>query len=149
MTKGEKAKELFLNGHNCAQAVLCAYANELGLSEQQAIAMSACFGGGLGRQREVCGAVSGMCMVFSLKHAPKDPKDHVAKAAFYTHIQELCKRFKQENGSIICRELLGLSAGPSSPTPEPRTAQYYAHRACADKVKSAADILEKYLQEVK
>ena len=149
MTKGEQAKELFLQGHNCAQAVLCAYCNELGISPAQAIAMSACFGGGLGRQREVCGAVSGMCMVFSLKHAPKDPKDHAAKAAFYAHIQELCKRFKEQNGSIICRELLGLSAGPSSPTPDPRTAQYYAHRTCADKVKCAADILEKYLHEIK
>ncbi|MBO7237868.1 MAG: C_GCAxxG_C_C family protein [Elusimicrobiaceae bacterium] len=149
MLKGEKAKELFLNGHNCAQAVLCAYADELGLSQQQAIAMSACFGGGLGRQREVCGAVSGMCMVFSLKYAPKDPTDQAAKAAFYAHIQELCKRFKEDNGSIICRELLNLPHGPSDPTPEPRNAQYYTHRTCADKVKSAADILEKYLQEIK
>ena len=147
MTKGEQAKELFLNGHNCAQAVLCAYAQELGLSQEQAIAMAACFGGGLGRQREVCGAVSAMCMVLSLKYAPKDPKDHIAKSAFYAQIQELCKRFKEDNGSIICRELLGLAPGPSAPTPEPRTAQYYTHRACADKVKSATDILEKYLQE--
>lgn len=149
MTKGEQAKELFLNGHNCAQAVLCAYADELGLSQEQAIAMSACFGGGLGRQREVCGAVSAMCMVLSLKYAPKDPKDHAAKAAFYAQIQELCKRFKDENGSIICRELLSLPDGPSDPTPDPRTAHYYARRPCADKVKSAADILEKYLEDIK
>ena len=149
MTKGEQAKELFLQGHNCAQAVLCAYADELGIAPAQAIAMSACFGGGLGRQREVCGAVSGMCMVFSLKYAPKDPKDHTAKAAFYAHIQELCKRFKEDNGSIICRELLSLPPGSSDPNPDPRTAHYYARRPCPDKVKSAADILEKYLVEIK
>ena len=147
MNKGQRAKELFLQGHNCAQAVLCAYADELGLSQEQAIAMSACFGGGLGRQREVCGAVSAMCMVLSLKHAPKDPKDHAAKAAFYARIQELCKRFKDDNGSIICRELLSLPDGPSDPNPDPRTAHYYARRPCPDKVKSAADILEKYLEE--
>jgi len=149
MNKAEQAKELFLSGHNCAQAVVCAYADELGLSQEQAIAMSACFGGGLGRQREVCGAVSGICMVFSLKYAPKDPKDAAAKATFYAHIQELCKRFKEDNGSIICRELLSLPPGPSGPTPDPRTAHYYARRPCPDKVKSAADILEKYLEEIK
>ena len=149
MTKGEQAKELFLNGHNCAQAVLCTYAGALGLSQEQAIAMSACFGGGLGRQREVCGAVSAMCMVLSLKYAPKDPKDRDAKAAFYARIQEVCKRFKDDNGSIICRELLSLPPGPSDPTPDPRTAHYYARRPCPDKVKSAVDILEEYLQEQK
>ena len=149
MTKGEQAKELFLNGHNCAQAVLCTYADELGLSQEQAIAMSACFGGGLGRQREVCGAVSAICMVLSLKYAPKDPKDQDAKAAFYARIQDVCKHFEDDNGSIICRELLSLPPGPSDPTPDPRTAHYYARRPCPDKVKSAVDILEEYLQEQK
>ena len=145
MSKAEKAKQLFLDGHNCAQAVLCAFADELGMSQDMARTVSACFGGGLGSQREVCGAVSGMCMALSLKYAPKDPTDHAAKAAFYARVQELCKEFKDENGSIICRELLGLAPGPSSPTPDKRTADYYQHRACADKVKCAAGILEKYL----
>ncbi|MCQ2410908.1 MAG: C-GCAxxG-C-C family protein [Elusimicrobiaceae bacterium] len=147
MSKAEKAKELFLNGQNCAQAVLSAFAGELGLDEKTALTVSACFGGGLGRQREVCGAVSGMCMALSLKYAPKDPTDHAAKAAFYARIQEVCNRFKKENGSIICRELLGLPAGPSVPTPDKRTAAYYQHRACADKVKCAAEILEQYFLE--
>ena len=111
--------------------------------------LSACFGGGLGRQREICGAVSAMCMALSMKYAPQDPTDHAAKAAFYACVQEVCNRFKIENGSIICRELLGLPAGPQSPVPEPRTAAYYQHRACADKVKCAAEILEKYLEEEK
>ena len=88
-----------------------------------------------------------MCMALSLKSAPKDPNDHAAKAAFYARVQEVCRRFKQENGSIICRELLGLSAGPDAPTPEKRTPAYYDHRTCADKVKCAAAILEKYLKE--
>jgi len=145
MTKAEQAKQLFLDGHNCAQAVFCTFARELGLDDKTALTLSACFGGGLGRQREVCGAVSGMCMALSLKYAPQDPTDQMAKAKFYARVQELCAEFKKENGSIICRELLGLSAGPSAPTPEKRTDAYYQHRACADKVKCAAAILEKYL----
>ncbi len=147
MNKGEQAKKLFLEGQNCAQAVLGAFCKEYGLDEQTALTLSACFGGGLGRQREVCGAVSGMCMALALKYAPKDPTSHEQKAAFYARIQEVCRRFKEENGSIICRELLALPPGPSIPTPEKRTAAYYQHRACADKVKSAAAILETYLKE--
>ena len=147
MNKGEQAKQLFLSGHNCAQAVLGAFANDFGLDEKTALTLSACFGGGLGRQREVCGAVSGMCMALALKYAPKDPADQTQKATFYARIQEVCRQFKEENGSIICRELLALPAGPSDPTPEKRTAAYYQHRACADRVKSAAAILEKYLEE--
>lgn len=146
MSKGEEAKDLFLKGQNCAQAVLCAFCKEAGLDEKTALAVSACFGGGLGRQREVCGAVSGMCMVLSMKYAPKDPTNHEEKVAFYARIQEVCRRFKEENGSIICRELLGLTA-PSSPVPQPRNAAYYQNRPCPDKVKSAAAILEQYLAE--
>ncbi len=149
MSTAEKAKQLFLEGHNCSQAVLCAFAKEMGLDEKTALILSACFGGGLGRQREVCGAVSGMCMAMALKYAPQDPTNHEQKAAFYARVQELCNRFKKENGSIICRELLGLSAGPSSPTPDKRTQTFYDHRPCADKVKCAAEILEKYLAEQK
>lgn len=147
MTKGDHAKKLFLNGYNCAQAVFCAFSDDLNFPSETARALSACFGGGLGRQREVCGAVSAMCMALSLKYAPKDPQDHAQKAAFYARVQEVCNRFKQENGSIICRELLGLTAGEEGPVPERRTASYYARRPCPDKVKSAADILEQYFRE--
>ena len=147
MTKSEQAKQLFIDGHNCAQAVFCTFAPMLGIDENTALTLSACFGGGLGRQREVCGAVSAMCMALSLKYAPKDPKDQAAKAAFYARIQEACNQFKQKNGSIICRELLGIAPGPQSPVPQPRTPEYYAHRTCPDKVKCAAEILEQYLKE--
>lgn len=149
MEKGEQAKNLFLDGHNCAQAVLCAFAEEIGLSQEQARHISACFGGGLGGQREVCGAVSAMCIVLSVKYAPQDPKDHAAKTAFYARIQEICRRFKEENGSIICRELLGLAPHVTAQAPAPRTAQYYQRRPCPDKVKSAAALLTQYLAEQK
>ena len=95
----------------------------------------------------MCGAVSGMCMALSLKYAPKDPTNHAQKAAFYARIQAICNQFKQENGSIICRELLGLSDSAPSHVPEPRTADYYTRRPCPDKVKSAAAILEKYFHQ--
>ena len=147
--KAEQAKELFLGGYNCAQAVFCTFARELGIDEKTALKLSACFGGGLGRQREVCGAVSAMCMAFSLKYAPEDPTSHTQKAEFYTKVQELCQKFKQENGSVICRELLGLPSGADTPIPSKRTKEYYTARPCADKVKSAAAILEKYFSENK
>jgi C_GCAxxG_C_C family probable redox protein len=149
MTRADEAKENFLKGQNCAQAVFGAFCKETGMDEKTALAVSACFGGGLGRQREVCGAVSGMCMALSMLYAPKDPTNHAEKAAFYARVQDVCNQFKKENGSIICRELLGLAAGPSSPVPDERTKAYYAHRACGDRVKSAAAILEKYLQTQK
>lgn len=145
--KGQKAKDLFLNGYNCAQAVYCAFCEDFGMDKAVALNAAACFGGGLGRQREVCGAVSGMCMALALKYAPSNPADQEAKAEFYARIQEVCRRFKQENGSIICRELLGLDKEPCVPTPEPRTKAYYERRPCPDKVKSAAAILEQYFKE--
>jgi len=145
--KGQKAKDLFLNGYNCAQAVYCAFCEDFSMDSSVALNAAACFGGGLGRQREICGAVSGMCMALALKYAPKNPADQQAKAEFYARIQEVCRRFKEENGSIICRELLGLGAGSSNPTPELRTKAYYERRPCPDKVKSAAAILEQYFKE--
>lgn len=147
MTKGDEAKKLFLEGYNCSQAVFCTFCKELNFPPETAKTLSACFGGGLGGQREVCGAVSAMCMALSLKYAPQNPQDHAAKTAFYARIQEVCNRFKQENGSIICRELLGLAPTAPSALPEPRTKEYYQRRPCPDKVKSAADILEQYLKE--
>ena len=145
MSKGDQAKELFLSGHNCAQAVLCAYREELGLTQEQAIAMSACFGGGLGGQREVCGAVSGMCMALGLKRGYNSAKDYVAKQKHYLAVQEICAEFKKQNGSIICRELLGLDKNNLPLKPQERTEGYYKKRPCAELVAMAAEILENYL----
>ncbi len=147
LSKEEKARQLFLAGYNCAQAVFLAFSKELELDEQTALKLSAGFGGGMGRLREVCGAVSGMFMVLGLKYASADPTDQKAKAQLYARIQQLAKRFKEENGSIICRELLALPPGPQDPTPQARTQAYYQVRPCPEKVASAAALLEKYLQE--
>ena len=147
LSKGEQAKQLFLAGHNCAQAVFLAFSKDLGLDDKTALRVSACFGGGIGRLREVCGAVSAMFMALGLKYASETPSDHEAKARLYARVQELAKRFKDENGSIICRELLALPAGPQDPSPEPHTPDYYKARPCPEKVRCAANILEEYFRQ--
>lgn len=144
----QKAKDLFLDGYNCAQAVFCAFNDLTGLDFATASKLSSSFGGGLGRLREVCGAVSGMCMVAGLLYGPAYPDDRQEKADHYARIQELTRRFREENGSIICRELLGLKDATNvSPVPEARTAQYYKKRPCAEMVECAARIMDEYISE--
>ena len=145
MSKADKAKELFEGGCNCCQAVFCAFLDENKMSMEDALRLSAGFGGGFGRLREVCGAVSGMTMVLSNNFASTDPNDHEKKAALYKLIQEAAGKFREENGSIICRELLGLSDSVSSPVPEKRTGEYYKKRPCVAMVMRAARLLEEEL----
>ena len=147
MNKGEIAKELFESGCNCSQAVFCAFCEETGFDKETALKVSAGFGGGFGRLREVCGAVSGMTMVLSNKFACTDVKDSAKKAELYALIQKAANEYKEQNGSIVCRELLGLSEKTSNPVPEERTAKYYAKRPCGELVKCAAEITEKLLSE--
>lgn len=149
MTRPEKAKELFEGGCNCCQAVFCAFLEETNLTKDDALRLSAGFGGGFGRLREVCGAVSGMTMVLSNKFASTDPNNHEEKAALYALIQKAAGEFREENGSIICRELLGLAEKSSAPVPEERTKEYYKKRPCSELVECAAKIAEKYLSESK
>ncbi len=145
MSKKEKARELFMQGYNCSQAVLLAFAEELNLDENTAAKMACSFGGGMGRLREVCGAFSGLIMAAGMQYAPTDPKDAKAKADHYVLVQELAAKFKEQNGSIICRELLGLP-GAQCPQPEPRTQEYYKKRPCADMVADAAGLMEELLK---
>lgn len=147
MSRADIAKELFENGCNCCQAVFCAFLDETKLSKEDALRLSAGFGGGMGRMREVCGAVSGMTMALSDKFASVDPNDHAKKAELYALIQKAAGEFKEENGSIICRELLGLSEKNSSPIPEERTKEYYKKRPCSELVHCAAAIAEKYIEK--
>lgn len=146
MDKKEKAEALFKSGCNCAQAVLAAFAQDLNLDEQTALKMAAPFGAGMGRLREVCGAFSGLLMAAGLKYAPADPKDPQAKAAFYALVQQLAAEFKKQNGSLICRELLGLS-GPQDPVPQPRTETYYKKRPCPEIAGRAAEILQRLIEQ--
>ena len=141
-----QAGQLFLNGCNCAQAVLVAFCDVTGLEPEFAKKLSCGFGGGLGRLREVCGAVSGMVMAADLLYGYTEPGENdCRKKEHYALVQELCGRFQKETGSIICREL--LDNPPSDPNPSPRTAAYYAQRPCARFVMLAARILDDYIAE--
>lgn len=140
MTKGEKAELLFKNGCNCSQAVAAAFADEMKLSEEFVKRLTIGFGGGMGRMREVCGAVSGMTFVISAIYTED-------KADIYQRVQTVAGEFKEKNGSVLCRELLGLSLdGFDNPTPEKRTSAYYKKRPCAQIVSMSADILDNYLK---
>ena len=145
MKHGEKAVELFVEGYNCAQAVLLAFSDVTGLDDSFAAKMISSFGGGIGRLREVCGAVSGMAAVAGILYGYDSPTDDTAKMKHYELVQQLAAAFRQQAGSIICRELL---ENPSSdPAPSPRTAQYYAERPCARLVYLAASVLDDYIAE--
>ena len=143
--RGQKAAELFEQGYNCAQAVAVAFCDLTGQTEKEAAMMASSFGGGLGRQREVCGAVSGMCLVLGLLEGYYAPEDHAGKKAQYALIQQLCNTFREEAGSILCREI--LKSGDTTPNPQSRTPEYYATRPCTRMVYLAADILEEHLQK--
>ena len=145
MDHGVKAAELFVNGYNCAQAVAVAFCDEMGLTEAQAAKMVSGFGGGMGRLREVCGAVSGMLFVLSALYGYDTPGDDVSKKELYTRVQALAGAFREENGSIICREI--LKNPPSDPNPTPRTAEFYAKRPCAKMVLTAGRLLDQFMEE--
>ena len=145
--KGDRAYENFLKGYNCTQAVTVAFAEELGLNEQTAARLSCGFGGGMGRMREVCGTFSGIVMVLSQLYGYSDPKNIAAKKDLYEKIRALAAKFRADNGSILCRELLGLEKAEDSAAPEPRTAEYYKKRPCPGLCRYAADILEEFIKE--
>lgn len=147
MTRTEKAIALFLEGANCAQAVFAAFADLVGMDERAALRISSSFGGGVGRQREVCGAISGMCMVLGALYGYDDLQDNALKAAHYARVQVLCNMFKEKYGSIVCRELLGAKRAESTPNPTPRDAEFYRTRPCARFVGAAAELLEGYIAE--
>ena len=143
----EVARELFLKGYNCAQAVFCAYCDVTGLDIDAAARLASSFGGGLGRLREVCGAVSGAAMALGAVAGYYVPGDQAAKAAHYRTVQALAERFRAAHGSIVCRELLkGVDVAPGG-VPEPRTPDFYQKRPCLALVTDAARILDEMLSE--
>ena len=146
MTHKEKARNLFLNNCNCSQSVLCAFGDLTGLDERTALRLSSSFGGGMGRLREVCGALTGAFMVAGILYGYDDLEDKSLKTAHYERIQELAGSFEKENGSILCRELLGLLEKRSQPVPDDRTPDYYKERPCLRIVESAAEILDNYIK---
>lgn len=145
-----KAVELFKEGFNCSQSVVVAFADMYGFTREQALRMSASFGGGIGRMRETCGAACGMFLLAGLEISALEGKDRATKAANYALVQDLAKEFKQRTGALRCSDLLGqLAKGPIASVPEERTAQYYAKRPCVRMVETAARIWNEYLEKQK
>ncbi len=136
-----KAREYFTAGYNCSQSVALTYADLFEVDATLMATVSSSFGGGMGRLREVCGAVSGMAIIAGFMIPATDITDREAKKANYSLTQELAEAFRAQNGSIICRELLGLTCRKEDPTPSERTAEYYKKRPCADLVCDAARIV--------
>ena len=143
MDHGMKAAQLFLDGYNCAQAVAVAFCDVTGLEEKFTARMVSSFGGGMGRMREVCGAVSGMFFVLGQLYGYDTPDD-VRKKQLYTNVQELGEKFRDRCGSIICREI--LKNPPSDPNPSPRTAEYYKTRPCVHMVLVAAQLVDAFIE---
>lgn len=143
-----KAVGLFKEGFNCAQSVVAAFADMYGFTREQALHISASFGGGIGRMRETCGAACGMFLLAGLEKCALEGKDRESKAENYALVQELAEEFKKRNGALRCSELLGLSKKePVVSTPEARTEQYYAKRPCVKMVEEAAKIWSEYLEK--
>ena len=139
------AADLFLSGYNCAQALAVAFTDITGMDTSTAAKLASPFGGGMGRMREVCGAVSGMFLVLGQLYGYDDPKANAGKKALYEQVQALAEQFRSQNGSIICREILKNPA--SDPTPSPRTEEYYAKRPCARMVMTAAELMDRFIAE--
>jgi len=144
----EKACRYFKEGYNCAQSVFAAFSGKMGIDEKTALRYASAFGGGMGRLREVCGAVSGMAMVLSFLYGYDNPCDDKAKKELNRKVQLLTDRFKEEYKTIICRELIGIPGNEKpSPTPTKRTEAFYKERPCLGFVVCAAGILSDFLEE--
>ena len=130
MERAERARQNFLRGYNCGQSVVLAFSDLLDLSEKQLLRVSAPFGGGMGRLREACGAVSGMCMVLGLLFYDAEHITTEEKSALYAREQAVAARFREKFGSIVCRELLAGTGATSAPQAEERTEEYYKKRPC-------------------
>lgn len=145
--QGDAAYTWFLKGYNCSQSVVAAFAPQLGLTEEMALRLSAGFGAGIGRMREVCGAFCGVVTVLSMVYAdPTDPKD---KSRMYALVQQAAEQYRACNGggSIICRELLAKAgAAPAGGTAaEERTADYYKKRPCPELCRICADLCAEFI----
>ncbi|MBO5525879.1 MAG: C_GCAxxG_C_C family protein [Clostridia bacterium] len=143
--RGEKAKTLFLSGYNCTQAVVLAFEDLIGGDRELLLKAAVPFGGGLGRQRLICGTVSGICMAAGLVYGFAEPGK--GKSELYAIEQELCKSFAEREGSIVCLDLLtgkGIVTDTAAKA-EQRTSEYYKKRPCPDLAKFATELLEEYI----
>lgn len=144
--RGQRARDNFNSGYNCSQSVLLAYEDylqEKGLEPKTVLRMASPLGGGISRLREVCGAVSALCLLIGLAEGYDTPDDE-KKKALYSQVQKLLLEFQEQKGSLICRELLGLEQKHDQPTPSKRTKEYYAQRPCAGFCEAAAALFQEH-----
>ena len=145
MDRSDRAEELFRQGYNCGQAVFATFSDIAGVTAEEAAKIASPFGAGFGKMREVCGAVSGMTLLAGYLQGYSDPADHEGKKELYALIQNMCREFEEAEGSLICRDLLGLNKGEDIAEPAVRTEEYYQNRPCVGACRKAAEIAEKYL----
>lgn len=146
MDKVQKAKELFKSGYNCSQSVVGAFAEDFGFDFETAVKIAEGMGGGMGRMRLTCGAVSGMAMVAGMKYSQAKAGDIKTRTKIYEKVREMSKDFSDMHGSIICAELLGGSMpSDKGAKPEARTAEYYKKRPCVECIGDCAAIVQKRL----
>lgn len=148
LSHSELARKYFREGYNCAQSVFLAFQDLHGMDTETALMISSSFGGGMGRLREVCGALTGSFMAVGMLMGYVENDDKAKKTEHYARIQQLAKEFEAEHGAIVCRELLALGVKTQSPVPEDRTEEYYKVRPCEHLVASSAKILDDYLESV-
>ncbi len=146
--RAEQAVTYFKSGYNCAQAVYMAYADLFGMEPKTAAIIAAPMGAGIGRMREVCGTVSGAALIAGLAIPCDNPSDMAAKTRCYALVQQVADRFREANGSIICRELLGIAPIKESPVPSPRTEAYYKKRPCVELVRMSATFIGEELKKL-
>lgn len=145
----DRAEDLFLDGYNCSQSVVAAFADLYGFTEEQALHMSASFGGGIGRMRETCGTACGIFLLAGLEKCALKGEDRESKAANYAMVQQLAEEFKLRNGALRCTDLLRLAKDtPVTSNPEPRTTEYYKKRPCPKIVRSAAEIWADFYEKL-
>ena len=144
-SRKDYVQQLFREGYNCAQSVFAAYADLFGMDTKTALKMSSAMGGGIGRMREVCGAVSAMAMLAGLKEGNDDPENEEQKAHIYELVRHMAALFKEQQNTIICRELLGIEGMEESAKPSQRTPEFYASRPCGRIIACAAEIIEEVL----
>lgn len=147
VSRVEEAVRTFEAGYTCAQSVFVTYADLFGIDHETALKLTSAMGGGIGRMREVCGAVSSMALLAGLKEGNTDPANEEGKEKIYLLTRQLAEKFKQRHGTIICRELLGIEGMEKSARPSERTESYYNSRPCSELVKTAAEIIEEMLLE--
>lgn len=141
----EQATATFEEGYTCAQSVFSTYADLFGMDRETALKLSSPMGGGIGRMREVCGAVSAMALLAGLKEGNTDPANEEGKEKIYLLTRQMAEKFREQFGTIVCRELLGIEGMEESAKPSVRTQQYYQERPCLQLIAAAAKIIEEML----